>query len=84
MVLFNKVVQVLQGLDICFLRQQVIGLHLTHRSERGSLPIKCDRLRWRVLMLDGLAEKGFSRSHVSLWSDDEVHRPAGPIYRRYR
>src|ERR1700710_645576 len=32
-------------------------------------------------MLDCLDEKGFSRSHVSLCSEHEVHRLAGPIYR---
>jgi hypothetical protein len=32
-------------------------------------------------MSDGLADEGFSRSHVPFRPEHEVHRLAGPIYR---
>ena len=32
-------------------------------------------------MFDGLAEKGFRRSHIALRPEHEVHCLAGPIYR---
>jgi hypothetical protein len=81
MVLLNQVVQVPRGPDLLFLRQHAVGLYLTHRPMRGSIPIERDRLRRLALIFDCLPEKGFGRSHVALCPEHAVCRLAGSIHR---
>jgi len=52
MILLDHVVQVLRGPDLRVLRQEAIGLHLTHRPVRGRVSVERDRLCRLTLMID--------------------------------
>jgi hypothetical protein len=78
---FDQVIQILEGPHLRSLRQQALSHHLSHGPVRGGIPIKRDCLGRLTLVFVCLAEKGFSRSHVALCLEHEVHRLAGQIYR---
>ena len=74
-ILFDQVVQVLQGSSLGALQQYTVTLQLEHRAVRRSIAIERDGQRYN-LALARLGEESLGRGDVALGAEMEIHRLA--------